>query len=353
MLARYFDNAATTPVDPRVREAMVPYLGEECGNANSIHSFGLAARAAIEKAREQVATLIGADDPSEIVFTSGATESNNWVIRAFEHVVTSPLEHSSIHDISRSQLPYGEAPFIAQYFDLQSVMWVNNETGAIYGGKGPKEFDFARTAARFHSDATQAVGKLPVSVDGLDFLSLSAHKFHGPKGVGALFVRGGVDLVPLLVGGGHERGLRAGTLNVPGIVGLGEAARIAIEEREQDFVHASQLKEALLREIQLVPDHRVIVTITSPFILAVSFSGIEGETVVVDVDRRGFAIGAGAACSTGNNRPSHVLQAMGIEPEWARGTIRISFGRFNTVDETVALAKALSESVAELRGIVR
>lgn len=351
---RYFDNAATTPLDPRVLEAMLPWLSEDFGNANSIHSPGLHAYAAVERAREKVAAAIGAEDPSEIVFTSGATEANNWVLAAFPGGWVSPVEHSSIWEqigprglSSGHEIP--ETGFV-------SMMAVNNETGGVYGR--PR-------AEKVHVDATQAIGKLPFSVEGADFVSFSAHKFHGPKGVGALFARGAEFPAPLLFGGEQESGYRAGTLNVPAIVGMGEAIEIAHSVCEGSMTRAMALEDAVREELEPLSDwHRngngmdplrdatggfSPGNLPSPFIVSLSFLGIEGETLVVEMDRRGYAISSGAACSSRSTEPSHVLTALGYPSEWLRGTIRISFGRFNGVDETVEMARTLRECVRSLR----
>ncbi len=352
---RYFDNAATTPVDPHVLEAMLPYFGTEFGNAHSVHSWGLAARKAVERAREQVAALIGAEDPLEVVFTSGATESNNWVLRAFEDAAVGPFEHSSVFELARRTgrtiLQNSGLGVLApeRNHSLISQMRVNNEIGAVF-----EVSDLASSCDALHSDITQAMGKIPVHLEEtpVDFASFSAHKFYGPKGVGGLFVKGGRFLVPLLEGGEQEDGRRSGTSNVPGIVGMGEAARIARDRLEQDLAHAANLRRAVVESIRDVPDLRVNGgEHISPFILSLSFRGLEGEALVLELDRAGFAISSGAACSSRTTEPSWVLTALGYEPEWLRGTIRISFGRFNTVASAQGLAKALRAGVGTLLGL--
>lgn len=388
--SRYFDNAATTPLDPRVRDAMLPFLEDAFGNANSIHAWGMRAHDAVERARAQVAQLIGAEDPSQVYFTSGATESNNWVLNAAAEVVISPFEHSSIRDPARNRggwelenqglaLPAAgisyvkkqgaltkrrairrETPSPNETIDarlvrhrstpdlrgrvLTSVMAVNNEIGTTWTVS-----KYAHAGDLLHSDLTQAVGKIPVSLEGLDYASFSAHKFYGPKGIGALYCKGDPP-TPLIAGGEQEGGFRGGTLNVPAIVGMGAAAEIADQESESDRRHATNLREILmgglngLADVQVNGGER-----TSPFIVSVSFRGLEGETVVLEADRAGYAISAGAACSSRSTEPSHVLSALSLEPEWRRGTVRISFGRYNTEEATAGLAKKLRTIVELLR----
>lgn len=351
-LSRYFDNAATTPVDPSARDAMLPFLGEACGNAHSVHAFGAEAREAVDHAREQVAVLVGAEDPSEIVFTSGATESNNWVLRSFRHVAVGPMEHSSVFETARrlGQHVLGWREWVEppmSRVELASLMRVNNETGQIFDPAS-----LAPSCAYLHSDLTQAVGKIEVNLGATPIVlaSFSAHKIYGPKGVGALYVRGGTSIQPLVAGGEQEYGMRAGTLNVPGIAGFGEACRIALDRHEQDAVNAASLKEEVLGALVGVSDLRVNGgDSVSPFILSASFLGVEGETLVLELDRLGFAVSAGAACSSGSTEPSHVLLALGLEPEWLRGTIRISFGRTNTLEAASQLGRALKQAVGTIR----
>lgn len=353
-LDRYFDYAATTPVDPRVREAMFPYLGEEFGNANSIHGFGQRASAAVERAREQVAQLIGAEDPGEIVFTSGASEANNWVLRSFSEGWVSPFEHSSVREPA---LHLGHRTLANDGWQLSdpgpaslvSVMLVNNETGAILD---PSRF---RASAKFlHSDITQAVGKIEVDVQRLelDAASMSAHKLYGPKGVGALYLRGGGSLPPLIFGGEQESGLRGGTLNVPGIVGFGKACEIALSERSDDEDRVTRARSILIDELSKVEEVRVNdAAINSPYIVSASFGGVQGETLVVELDSRGFAVSSGAACSSRSTEPSHVLTALGLVDYWLKGTLRISLGRFVSDDAAFELGKALRGAVGTLRGM--
>lgn len=349
-LARYFDNAATTPLDPRVREEMLPYLGADFGNASSIHAFGMSAHAGVERARARLASLIGAEDPSQIVFTSGATESNNWVLRSFSGGLVSPFEHSAVREPA-IRLGYGtlantELTLLppVERVALLSVMSVNNEIGTQWSAT-----EFRPYAEKLHSDLTQGVGKLPTDLTGLDYASLSAHKFYGPKGVGALYTADD-PLPPFLLGGEQEQGLRAGTSNVAAIVGLGAAAAICEDEAEEDRKNAERRRQIVVDLLQTVSDWQINGgPKASPFVLSLCFRGLEGETLVIEADRAGYAISSGAACSSRSTEPSHVLTALGLEPEWRRGTIRISFGRFNEDETTESLAKSLRLSVEKLR----
>lgn len=373
---RYFDNAATTPIDPRVVAAMVPYFGERWGNANSIHAAGLEAREAVEQARAQVAELIGAQSPDEIVFTSGATESNNWLLRSFCDSAISPFEHSSLYESARALgRNILDCDGLNALFDLSgerlaisgdqsstnaverdragpikpssllSLMKVNNEIGTVFQPERLSHEGYC-----VHSDVTQAVGKMPVAAGQFDFVSFSSHKFYGPKGVGVLYARDGLFPSPLLIGGEQEQGFRAGTLNVAGIVGMGAAAEIAANQMSPDSVLAWDLRSIVSEGLNKKLDFRENGgPEVSPYILSVSFYGIEGEGLVIEMDRRGFAISSGAACSARSTEPSHVLTALGLEPAWLRGTVRISFGRFNTKEAAHDLVKALNAAVDSLK----
>lgn len=343
--ACYFDNAATTPVDPRVFAAMEPFLRGSFGNANSIHAAGREACAAVCKAREQVAALIQAEDPSEVVFTSGATEANNWILRDFPTLAISPFEHGSVSAFACS---HGAIVLKNQGWKLEtadveltSVMRVNNETGAIIDFPGAK---------RKHSDATQAVGKIPFDAKDYDFASMSAHKFYGPKGAGALYIKGAEEMEPLLFGGEQEHGRRSGTLNVPGIVGMGAAAAVAMERMEEDMAHALSLREYVKGRLGELPGVTFIEhTRQSPFVLSTCFEGIEGESIVVSLDAKGYCVSSGSACSSGKGHTSSVLRALGIPDGRARGAVRVSFGRFNTRQSAEGLCDAMSTAVASLR----
>lgn len=348
--SRYFDYASTAPLQKGVLEAMLPYLTFEFGNANSLHGFGQRALAAVEKARERIALLVDAEDPSQLAFVSGATEANNWVLKAFPRAVVSPFEHSSIYEIARSNC----LEFIPNQADqllevsgkpeVISLMEVNNETGMRWDVRS-----FKCDGVLVHSDVTQAVGKLPVSVMGLDFASFSGHKFGGPKGIGCLFAARNFP-EPLLWGGDQELGLRAGTLNVPGIVGMGEAAHVALETLQVRFEQAVQLRQIFLDEIRELSGWTLSENRENlPHIVNVCFEDIEGESLTVALDNQGFAVSSGAACSSRSHEPSHVLLALGLSANLIRGAIRVSFGPLNTPDSVYELAKALRFNVKKLR----
>jgi len=376
----YFDNNATTPLAPEVFELMRPYMLEDYGNASSIHWFGQRAKAGVEKAREQVARLLNAR-ASEIVFTSGGTESDNTAILGIveaargerKHVVTSTIEHPAVlstakllekRGVSVSYVRVGSSGVIdpADVANalrpetvLISIMHANNELGTLQ----PLE-EIGRIAGQrdiyFHTDAVQSIGKIPVDVEKLavDLLALSAHKLNGPKGVGALYIRRGTILRPLLHGGHHERDRRPGTENVAGIVGLGAAAEIArihlAEEHDRVAALRDRLEAGILASVPRVRvngdrAHRV------PTTTNMTFDYIEGEGFVIATDLRGIACSTGSACSSGSLEPSHVLSAIGLKPEQARASIRFSLGRFNT-DEDVDLAlKTLPAVVEQLRAV--
>ncbi|MEQ1823562.1 MAG: cysteine desulfurase family protein [Fimbriimonadaceae bacterium] len=343
----YFDHAATTPLDSAVFAAMRPWMEDEFANANSIHSAGLKARAAVDTARTQVAVALGVD-PDEIVFTSGATEANNWVANAFERVRVSPIEHSSLWERLKGGAYAWDQ---CNEPEISCCMAVNNETGGRYRHA-------TVGTEKWHCDLTQAVGKIPIEL-GFEFASFSAHKFYGPKGVGALYAKDARFPLPLLIGGEHEMGHRAGTLNVGAIVGMGEAISRAIASQEEDFEHAMALRNAVKEELSVLSDWQEnglgafpAADKLSPFILNVSFLEVEGEATVIGLDHAGFAISSGAACSSWSNEPSHVLTALGLPIEWLRGSIRISFGRSNTVESARSLAKNLILVVENLRKLV-
>lgn len=348
--AQYFDNAATTPLDPKILNEMLPYLGEAFGNANSLHGFGRRASAAIETARERVASLVGAEDPHQVLFTSGATEANNQVLNSFSRLAVSPFEHSSVREPARARFAqvlenHGFkvlAP--TNVVDLVSVMRVNNETGTVLDL--PTELSETQLV---HSDITQALGKIPVSMHRLSFATCSAHKLYGPKGVGAVVF---AEEPPHAwnLGGEQEHGLRGGTLNVPAIVGFGAACVVAADEMDANYAHAEICRAVLLEQLAGCTDWQINGgSSLSPYILSLSFYGLEGETLVIELDRLGFAVSSGAACSSGSNEPSHVLQSAGLEPEWSRGTVRVSFGKFNTAESSAQLGIAMRRIVENLR----
>lgn len=351
-IERYFDNAATTPLAPEAKEAMLPWLAERFGNAHSLHEPGREAAHAVELARAQVAALVGCE-PEELYFTSGATESNNWVLRGFQGIAIGPTEHSSVRETAiavgalvtgMDGLQPADPPLAG--IQLSSRMLVNNEIGSIYD-PAPRP-----PAGLVHSDSTQALGKLPINLAPLDLASFSAHKLYGPKGVGCLYAKDAQSPPPLLTGGEHEGGRRAGTLNVPGIVGFGAAAQLAADRLERDYAHAENLRSIVLEELASVSDWQVNGgPRVSPYILSLSFFGIEGETLVIETDHAGFAISSGAACSSRSTEPSHVLIALRVPGEWLRGTVRISFGRFNTEESARELGAVIRTSLEKIRRI--
>ena len=375
----YLDNHSTTRPDPRVIEAMLPYLSSHYGNAGSFsHKFGWDAADAVERAREQVASLIGAE-PVEIVFTSGATESNNLAIKGVAscleaqggHLVSSATEHKAVlaplNRLCRKDWTltlvapdsHGQTTADAIAGALRgstvmvSVMAANNEVGSINDVAGIGRLCRERGIA-FHSDATQAVGKIPLDVRaaGIDLLSLSAHKFHGPKGVGALFVSRECPLkiIPLFDGGGQERGIRSGTLAVPLIVGLGSAAEIALQERDEEARRIQSLRDRLHNALAARLDGLKLnghITLRLPGNLNLSFAGIDGEALMMGL--RDVAVSSGAACTSANPEPSHVLKAMGVEEGLARASLRFGLGRFTTEEEINFAAEAVVNIVNRLR----
>lgn len=371
----YLDNNATTPVLPEVFEAMRPYFGEHFGNASSIHSHGQETRAAVENARESVAKLLGCS-ASEIVFTSGGTESDNLAIAGLvnggDHVITSSIEHHAVlhaaKHLEESGCEVTVVPVdgrglidpsdvkraIRLNTKLISVMMANNETGVVQSveqiGKVAGE-----AGIYFHTDAVQAAAKVPIDVKkiGCHALTISGHKIHAPQGVGALYVKKGTELSPLFHGGRHERSRRAGTENVPGIVGLGKAAEIAKQALDRgDDAKMSALRDRLEKGILAqVEDAGVNGGGASrvPNTTNIHFDYIEGESLVIALDLKGLAVSTGAACSSGAIEPSHVLIAMGLRPDQARASIRFSLGK-QTTDDDIDLALALvPETVARLR----
>lgn len=380
----YLDYNATTPIDPRVFEAMIPYMKEEFGNPSSIHSFGSRAKAALDNSREQVAGFLGAH-PKEIVFTSGGSESNNLAIKgvAFRlrekgaHLITTRIEHASVLETFRFLESHG---FRVTYLGvdgyglidldelresitedtiLASVMFANNETGVIMPIREIGEI-VKEKGVILHTDAVQAVGKVDIDLEDLpvDLLSLSAHKIYGPKGVGALFIRveafRGTPLQPLIHGGGQERGRRSGTENVPGIVGLGKACEIAKVEMKTEESRLRKLRdelhEGILERIRGVklnghPERRLSNT------LNLSFEAVEGDSLVMNLDIEGIAVSTGSACSEGNVEPSHVLLAMGLPREIAVSSLRFSLGRFTEREDIDRVIDALPRIVERIRKV--
>jgi cysteine desulfurase len=377
----YLDNNATTRVDPGVVEAMMPYLVEHYGNPSSMHRFGAEAGRGLSRAREQVAALLGAQNPSEVIFTAGGSESDNLgivgTLRAYpdkKHVITSAVEHPAVLGLCKDlQKRHGfEVDFIGVDADgrldldqlrarvredtaVVSIMWANNETGVIFDPQQVGEI-VKEKGAVFHVDAVQAVGKLPVDVQRLtavDMISLSGHKLHAPKGVGALWVRRGTRLRPLIVGGHQERGRRAGTESVASCVGLGAACELAEESREEENVRVRALRDRLEEKIlPAVPDcRRNGAEPRLPNTANISFDYIEGEGILLLLDRAGIAASSGSACTSGSLEPSHVLKAMGVPFISAHGSIRFSLSRFNTEQEIDYTAAVIPRIVERLRAI--
>ena len=376
----YLDNHATTPVDPRVLAAMLPYFSEKFGNAASRnHSFGWDAEEAVDKSRKQIAALIGAS-PKEIVFTSGATESDNLAIKGVaemyaekgNHIITAPTEHKAVLDTCKrlgkhgcrvTYLPLGRDGLInlddlrqaiTEQTTLISIMHANNEIGVLQPIR-----EIGRIARErgvlFHTDATQSVGKVPVNVDddNIDLMSISAHKMYGPKGIGALYVRRKnprVQLTAQMDGGGHERGMRSGTLNVPSIVGLGEACAICQAEMPEEAIKLKRLRDKLKQALEDGLDeifvngsmeHRL------PNNLNVSFAYVEGESLLMGI--KDIALSSGSACTSATLEPSYVLKALGIGDDLAHTSIRFGIGRFNTEEEIDYVAARVIEVVRRLR----
>ncbi|MEW6164636.1 MAG: cysteine desulfurase family protein [Pseudomonadota bacterium] len=375
----YLDHNATTPVRPAVLEAMLPYFRQQHGNASSRHEYGRAARRAIDEARQQVAFAVGAH-PTEIVFTSGGSEANNLFIKgAAAHlpagvIAVSAIEHPCVREPARALRRQGwrlreiavdadcrvaGADFsaaLAERPGLVSVMLANNETGAVQ--------DIAALAAEaapgrawFHSDAVQALGKVPLdfrslNAAGVHALTLSAHKLGGPKGAGALVMDKRIDLAPLIHGGGHERGLRSGTENVPAIVGFGVACAEALATLEATARRLRKQRaelEAGLAALGATLFARAAERL--PNTVYFSLPGLDGETLVGRLDRAGFAVASGAACSAANPEPSHVLLAMGVAPELARGAVRVSLGHETTDAEIAGFLQALAATVTSLQSL--
>jgi cysteine desulfurase len=375
----YLDNNATTPVLPEVMEAMRPYFDEHFGNASSIHHHGQETRGAVERARQSVAVLLGCRT-SEIVFTSGGTEADNLAVfglaRAGDHVITSTIEHHAVLNTCKHLASTGcDVTFvpvdgrglvdpadvkraIRPNTKLITIMFANNETGVLQ----PVE-EIGKVAAEadvfFHTDAVQAAGKIPIDVNqiGCDLLTISSHKLHGPQGMGALYVRKGTKLEPMLYGGSHERSRRAGTENVPGIIGLGKAAELAIAGFERgDDLRMGDEKMAAARDRMETELLAIEATGLNgqgaprvPNTTNIYFDGIEGESLVIALDLKGLAVSTGAACSSGSIEPSHVLTAMGLRPDRARASIRFSLGKQNTSEDIDFVVGLIPETVARLR----
>jgi cysteine desulfurase len=380
MRSVYLDHSATTPVRFEVLETMLPYFNYKFGNPSSIHGTGREAKAALEESREKVAQVLKAA-PSEIYFTSGGTESDNLAIKgtAFanrkkgKHIITSQIEHHAVlasckflesEGFEVTYLPVSTTGLIDPQSLLEairpdtvlvSIMHANNEVGAL------QPIEMLSQTARgkgvyFHTDAVQSAGKIPIDVQNLDvdMISMSGHKIYGPKGVGVLFVRKGVRITPWAHGGHHENSRRAGTENIPGIVGFARALELMNQKMEEHTSHLRYLTDAFYRKVlQSVPDvvlhgdpERRI-----PSILNLSFKGVEGESMILSLDLQGVSVASGSACTSGTLQPSHVLSAMNVPPEIAQGAVRFSFGRSNTIQDVEYVAGLLPGIVQRLRSI--
>lgn len=377
----YMDYASTTPVDPKVLEAMMPYFRDRFGNTMSPHHWGMEAKEALEKARETIATFIGAN-PMELIFTSGATEGNNLAIKGValanrekgRHVITSKIEHPSILEpckwlkkwgfeitylpVDRHGLidPADVERMIKRDTILVSIMHANNEIGTIEPireiGKICREH-----GVHFHVDAAQSLGKIPVDVEEMqvDLLTLSAHKIYGPKGVGGLYIRDGIRLEPLFHGGGHEYGLRSSTVNVPGAVGFAEACKIVKEVMNEENERLKMLCDKLIEGILDVdgvhltghPSRRL------PTIASFWLEFIDGERMIMELNERGIAASTGSACSSGKIEPSHVLLAIGLNERQAKSGLRLSIGRWTTKDEIEYVIECMGEIVKKYKGRLR
>ena len=382
----YLDHSATTPVDPRVAEAMARSVTQVFGNPSSVHGFGQQARAAVDRARREVAALVGAR-PNEIIFTSGGTEANNLAIFGVceaaavhgRHVITSAIEHPSVRGVCAALEQRGWEVTRLPVYDngivhledvrdalradtvLVSVMLANNEIGTIQPVAEIARLIRERRAEGqrqlfLHTDAVQAAGRMALNVDelGCDLLTMSAHKLYAPKGVGALYVRRGVRLVGQNIGGHQERERRAGTENVPGIVAFGEAAKLAREELHERAVHDANLRDRFEQKvIETIPN--VFMNGDSeqrlPHLSNISFRYIEGEGLLINLDLQGVAVSTGSACSSGTLEPSPVIRALGVDDEIARGSIRFSFGKDNTEADVDYTIEVLAQAVERLRAL--
>jgi cysteine desulfurase len=378
----YLDNNATTIVDPHVFADMVPYFCQMYGNPNSLHQFGSESHPALRKAMDQLYAGINASDEDDIVITSCATESINWVIKGIyfdkivngdkNHIIVSEVEHPAVISackfleglgVNVTYLPVNSdgvvevhtlRDFITDKTALVSIMWANNETGMIF----PIEEIGALCKEKgvlFHTDGVQAVGKIPVDVQkaNVDFMSFSAHKFHGPKGVGGLYIRAGLALSPLFHGGEHMGGRRSGTLNVPGIVGMGRAMELAVENLDFEKNNVMRLRNKLEDAIELIPETIIIGTKEQrvPNTILVSVKGIEGEAMLWDLNKNGIAASTGSACASEALESNPVMEAIGAEADLAHTALRLSLSRFTTDEEIDYTIDVLKNAVTRLRAI--
>lgn len=376
----YFDNNATTRLAPEALEAMQPYLTELYGNPSSIHGFGSQVSRKIQEAREQVAALLGATDPIEIVFTSCGTEGDNAAIRGIlesqpqkRHIVTTQVEHPAVLSLCQHLEKKGyrvtwlrvDADGLLDLDELKaslsddtalvSIMYANNETGVIFPIDAIGEIVKAR-GIPFHVDAVQTAGKIPLNLrqSPVDLLTISAHKFHGPKGIGALYVRRGITFRPFMIGGHQERGRRGGTENVAGIVGMGKAAELALRYMPEDEPRVRGLRDRLEQSLlESCPESRVNGQREKrlPNTLNMSFKFLEGEAILVLLDQNGICASTGSACTAGSAEPSHVLRAMGVPPDWIQGAVRFSLSRYTTENEVGFVNQKLLPIVQRLSGL--
>lgn len=374
----YLDNNATTMVDPEIVEAVMPYFSEQFGNPSSLHSFGNKVGFAIKEARKQVQNLLGAEHDSEIIFTSCGTESDSTAILSAlkanperKEIITTVVEHPAVLNLcdslategytvhklkvdAKGRLDLDEyARLLSDNVAIVSVMWANNETGTIFPVE--KMAEMAEEAGvLFHTDAVQAVGKIPMNLQdtSIHMLSLSGHKLHAPKGVGVLYLKRGVRFRPLLRGGHQERGRRAGTENTIGIVGLGKACELAMKHMEYENTEVAKLRDRLQEGILAVVPHAFVTGDASnrlPNTLNIAFEYIEGEAILLLMNKQGIAASSGSACTSGSLEPSHVMKAMGIPYTAAHGTVRFSLSRYNTPEEIERVIEAVPPIVAQLR----
>ena len=376
----YFDNNATTRVLPEVAEAMVPYLSEQYGNPSSMHRFGSQVGQKIAEARAQVAGLIGAADPVEVIFTSCGTEGDNAAIRGMlearpekRHIITTQVEHSAVLGLCQHLEKKGYrvtwlgvdpdgnlnlSELRAALSDdtaVVSIMWANNETGVIFPIAEIAGIVKAR-GIPFHVDAVQAAAKIPIDVKALDvdLLTISGHKFYAPKGVGALYVRRGISFAPFMIGGHQERNRRAGTENVASIIGMGLAAEIAVKHLREDSPRVQSLRDQLEKLLmESCPDSKVNGRGGNrlPNTLNISFRYLEGESILVLLDQQGICASTGSACTAGSSEPSHVLRAMKVPPDWLQGAVRFSLSRFSTEEEVRYVNEKVPPIVQRLQGL--
>lgn len=379
----YMDYAATTPVDPAVLEAMRPHWSENFGNPSSVHRWGRRAEKAVEAARREIAEILNCD-PTEIIFTSCGTESDNFALRGAalamreagrgSHLITSAIEHHAVLHTARqladhfgfdlTVLPVDEhgcvrpadvEAAVRPDTTLISVMYANNEMGTIQPIAEIAAFARER-GILFHTDAVQAASQLEVDVKklGVDMLAIGAHKFYGPKGIGALYARRGVPLIPAQTGGGHEQGRRAGTSNVPYIVGMAAALKLTAERRETDTAHYRRLTKRLIASLTAIPDSRLTGHPTDrlPNNASFVFKGIDGNELLMRLDLEGIAASSGSACKTGDPEPSEVLTALGYDREWALGSLRLTVGRPTTEAEIDRVIEIVPKVIAQMRSEV-